>query len=660
MTNPANVQFITEKLLDFLRGTTDSFLKKDLTTKVCRLAERYAPNNLWYVETVTELFTISGDFVSEEVSQQLMTLIAEGAGEEGDEDADTYLRQYSVTIYANLLDKPISKLPQLLIETMAWVLGEYAYLSEDCTLEEIIDKLCELVRKGKQLKESTRRTLITAVMKLIAQAGTCPPHAAKIIDDFTKAKDEDLQQRCIEFQNLITTIPHILGEVLPVDASCEDIQVDENLSFMNAFVRQAISNGAKEYEKPEDDDEEEDDYIASKTGKVSVFKMTPYEKPPQPGSSYNRSAMAGVGSNMSSTSMGAAGTNVTPPPGTYRTSQQNGLSNGTSSMANEPQLNVRNVANVWGKSGVSNGTKSSTAVSSSSPAPASLSTPAAPASNSTWSYTNTYTSQTAPAPVQVVKTEEQLRKERMAAALFGGSGSSAPSSVTRPSIPKRTEPRRITPSASESSVRGGVMPETDSTPPAAAPEVDLLDLMGDFEPAQISAVPDVDILAPSPLEDTQTKSSSTKEETPLVDHEDPFAASGLLGGLSDAPLSSLHSDRIFQHEGQSLAPLQITTEQFGAKWGSVPHTCPLSTISAKYVTLDAVMELFASVGLKNIESIPATSEGICGGMMNGSELILLHGKVTPSGSSAKVDMTIKSTDVKLGSCLSMYLQNLIR
>ena len=41
--------FITEKLLDFLRGTTDAFLKEDLTTKVCSLAERYAPNNLWYV-----------------------------------------------------------------------------------------------------------------------------------------------------------------------------------------------------------------------------------------------------------------------------------------------------------------------------------------------------------------------------------------------------------------------------------------------------------------------------------------------------------------------------------------------------------------------------------------------------------------------------------
>ena len=210
-----------------------------------------------------------------------MTLIAEGAGEEDDEDADTVLRQHSVAIYANLLEKPISKLPQLLIESMAWVLGEYAYLSEDYTLEEILGKLCELVRKGMQLEVSTRKIVVTAIMKLVAQAGNCPPVAAKIIDDFTKSKDEDLQQRCIEFQNLITTAPHMLGEVLPVDASCEDIQVDPNLTFLDAYVKQAVANGARQYEKPEDDDD--DDYGLGNTTKTSAFKMTPYAKPTKPG-----------------------------------------------------------------------------------------------------------------------------------------------------------------------------------------------------------------------------------------------------------------------------------------------------------------------------------------------------------------------------------------
>jgi hypothetical protein len=72
------------------------------------------------------------------------------------------------------------------------------------------------------------------------------------------------------------------------------------------------------------------------------------------------------------------------------------------------------------------------------------------------------------------------------------------------------------------------------------------------------------------------------------------------------------------------------------------------------------MDVCESVGLYNIEAIPATNEGICGGMVGGTELVLIHGKVSGSGISTKVDVTIKSTDATLGRCLAMYMQNLIR
>ncbi|ACI64935.1 predicted protein [Thalassiosira pseudonana CCMP1335] len=47
MTNPVNVEFITDRLLHFLRGATDPYLKSDLTEKICTIAERYAPSNAW-------------------------------------------------------------------------------------------------------------------------------------------------------------------------------------------------------------------------------------------------------------------------------------------------------------------------------------------------------------------------------------------------------------------------------------------------------------------------------------------------------------------------------------------------------------------------------------------------------------------------------------
>ena len=128
MTNPVNIEFISEKLLEFLRGTTDTFLKQVLTKRICSVAERYAPNNAWYIRTITDLFEISGDMVQQEVAQNLMSLIAEGAGES--EEADMLLRQNAIEIYVTLLkEKPAAKLPRVLLELMAWCLGEYGSLS---------------------------------------------------------------------------------------------------------------------------------------------------------------------------------------------------------------------------------------------------------------------------------------------------------------------------------------------------------------------------------------------------------------------------------------------------------------------------------------------------------------------------------------------------
>lgn len=646
MTSPVNVQFITERLLQFLRGSTDAFLQQDLTSKICNLAERYAPSNLWYIDTVTELFEISGDFVKQEVAQNLMTLIAEGAGDgdEGDgDDADTILRQHAIVLYVNMLDKPFTKLPKLLLETMAWVLGEYAYLSQDYSLEEILNKLCTLIRTGKQLEPTTRKIMVSAIMKLISQAGTCPPQAAKIIDDFTRSKDIDLQQRCLEFQNLITKAPIILAEVLPVDASCEDLQVDPDLSFLNGYVNNALNEGARPYENPTEDDDDEEDVYRASTAKSSVFKLTPYEKPTKPSASYKASStMGGVGSGMKSSSAG-----ITPPPGSYGHGQSTTIhtdSGARIESTNEPQLNVRNVTNKWGKGGISSSGTSSAPPPVTAPLPAA---PPPPISN-TWSssYNNRSSIQThIQAPDPPIKTEEQIRKEKMAAALFGGSIPNA-EPATRSMASRRPTQRQPT----------SIPSRTPDVPPPPV-EMDLLDFMSEPSPIISSDIPDVDVLAPMPVSDPIPVVETTTVPSAAEENLDPFAASGLLDGFSDKELTSLSSDSTFQFNGQSLAPLKITTPQFGQKWGTIPHQSPISTTSHQCTTIHAFMDLCQTVGAHKVDTITATSEGICAGMLGGSQVILIHGKVSPG---SRIDVTIKSTDATLGGCFAMYMQNMIR
>ena len=61
MTNPVNVEVITSKLVEHLRGAgADSFLRADLVQRISQAAERFAPSNSWYIATMVTVFEVGG------------------------------------------------------------------------------------------------------------------------------------------------------------------------------------------------------------------------------------------------------------------------------------------------------------------------------------------------------------------------------------------------------------------------------------------------------------------------------------------------------------------------------------------------------------------------------------------------------------------------
>lgn len=89
MTNSVNVEFIVEKLLSFLESATDDHFRTDLVGQISQCAERYAPSNAWYVQTIVRVFELAGDKVKMSVAQTLTQLIAEGASEENEEGEES-------------------------------------------------------------------------------------------------------------------------------------------------------------------------------------------------------------------------------------------------------------------------------------------------------------------------------------------------------------------------------------------------------------------------------------------------------------------------------------------------------------------------------------------------------------------------------------------
>lgn len=241
ITTPGNVVVIVDKLTSYLRNTTDATLRKELVSRITQLAERYAPDNVWFLNTMNNVFELGGDLVQEETAHNLMRLIAEGSGE--DEQADLDLKIQAVTTYATLLEK--TTISDGLMQVIAWVVGEYAYVCEEFTEEDMLNRLCDAIERQHE-DSSTRGWIFSALVKISARMGDCPPQVRELLDKYTSSKVLDLQQRCYEILELVKR-QDTSAAVLPIDGSCEDLEVDPDLPFLNGYVTNALRRGAKPY-----------------------------------------------------------------------------------------------------------------------------------------------------------------------------------------------------------------------------------------------------------------------------------------------------------------------------------------------------------------------------------------------------------------------------
>ena len=241
MTNATNVVFVTDTLLSHLKLTTDVPFRMGLVERLTQLAERFAPDNNWYIRTMNAVFELGGELVRPDVAHNLMRLIAEGSGE--DEDADMALRKYAATQYYALLAKPM--LPDTLMQVVCWVIGEYGYLCTDASPLDIVERLCDAVERQFS-QPGTRCWVVSALCKLVAQLGKLPEQVVEVAGKFVTSSDLALSRYCVELSALSEHMG-LMKDALPVDASCEDLETDGSLSFLDSFVAHAIAQGAQPY-----------------------------------------------------------------------------------------------------------------------------------------------------------------------------------------------------------------------------------------------------------------------------------------------------------------------------------------------------------------------------------------------------------------------------
>ncbi|XP_017373369.1 AP-4 complex subunit epsilon-1 [Cebus imitator] len=250
ITNAQNVTVIVQKMLEYLHQSKEEYVIVNLVGKIAELAEKYAPDNAWFIQTMNAVFSVGGDVMHPDIPNNFLRLLAEGFD---DETEDQQLRLYAVQSYLTLLDVENVFYPQRFLQVMSWVLGEYSYLLDKETPEEVIAKLYKLLIND-SVSSETKAWLIAAVTKLTPQA-----HSSNTIDrliqEFTISLDTCVRQHAFELKHLHENV-ELMRSLLPVDRSCEDLVVDASLSFLDGFVAEGLSQGAAPY-KPHHQRQEE-------------------------------------------------------------------------------------------------------------------------------------------------------------------------------------------------------------------------------------------------------------------------------------------------------------------------------------------------------------------------------------------------------------------
>lgn len=583
MTNPQNVTVVVDKLTFHLRISVDIHLRRELVQRITSLAERFAPDNEWYVNTMNLVFELGGDLVPAETAYNLMRLVAEGNGQ--DEASDQAFRTFAVNTYLKLLEK--STLSDVLVQVIAWVLGEYAKLAtlDGYALEDIVDLLCDCIERPFE-DMSTRGYLVAALMKLVGQNGVRTASIDNVIKSYRSSRLTDLQQRCYEFEQLRQT-PSLMRKVLRYDASCEDIVVNKGLSFLDSFVRRKVDEGAKPYLEGSQRSSARHSLNGFDKAEVEhkpTLNFTPYQVPTKssPVPVPLADDCSPESSGLDRPAPAAAGLQVSGPrkwgPSGYN------MPGGNSSGG-----------------GGGGGSHSQAEIHPERPAPV---------TQSTFSQASAPKPTVASKPAEVAALSE---RQRQAAALFAGLGG-----ATAPPPPAAAVPAKpiSTPvSAPTRAAASPVVVPAAPTPLAPAAVFDLLD-MGSSPPTAPSRPP------PGP-----------PATDLLLDMGD------VLDAVSSGPPQVMLQASLPVPAAPLLGPLQVTTAQVGANWGQLPSERRVQMMTSLGNCRDMMLRMQSSLNVHPVEIIGM--EGIAAGrILPGSDPCFLHGKLSPP----RLDVLVRCRD----------------
>jgi len=248
LVNESNVRVLVRELLNFLM-TAEGDLKEECVDKICSIVLKHSPSARWRTDTTIRVMELA-DSETDSLLSGFVQVVASSPELQGYAVQKLYVAASEAETLINLGS---------LLQATYWCLGEFAQLlvagqtiADDeeaiqVSEDEVVDFL-ERTLQDTTIPRTVHQYGLTALVKLANRlsAGVLP-RIRQLVSPFMANKDMEMQQRAVEFSQLLSK-PNLWAEVLaPVPAATDgdDEEASEGMALPSASAAVAAPNMAE-------------------------------------------------------------------------------------------------------------------------------------------------------------------------------------------------------------------------------------------------------------------------------------------------------------------------------------------------------------------------------------------------------------------------------
>eukprot|EP00549_Striatella_unipunctata_P000558 CAMPEP_0118681924 /NCGR_PEP_ID=MMETSP0800-20121206/5207_1 /TAXON_ID=210618 ORGANISM="Striatella unipunctata, Strain CCMP2910" /NCGR_SAMPLE_ID=MMETSP0800 /ASSEMBLY_ACC=CAM_ASM_000638 /LENGTH=996 /DNA_ID=CAMNT_0006578271 /DNA_START=40 /DNA_END=3030 /DNA_ORIENTATION=- len=191
MCDTDNAERIVDELVAHL-VLADAAIREEMVLKIAILAEKYATDLRWYVDTILKLISISGDHVSDPIWHRVVQIVTNHP--QGD------LQAYAAATL--LVAASPRRCHETAVRVASYVLGEFGFLIAERPGMSGEEQFRILHQHWTTSDSPTRAILISTYAKLSNLYEECRPLVAPVFARCKNSVDVEIQQRSMEYASM--------------------------------------------------------------------------------------------------------------------------------------------------------------------------------------------------------------------------------------------------------------------------------------------------------------------------------------------------------------------------------------------------------------------------------------------------------------------------